>query len=66
MFVRDVILTDDIANKYQPNTIIREKAFIDASCRVMGMITSHRFGILSNHMININNIEKETEWGLCV
>jgi hypothetical protein len=66
MFVRDVNLTDEITKKYVPDTIVREKAFVDASHRVMGMITTHRFGILSNHMANFEQIEKGTNWGLCV
>lgn len=66
MFVRDVNLPDEIAKKYVPDLIIREKAFVDASHRVMGMITSHRFAILSNHMGNLENFEHGTNWGLCV
>ena len=66
MFVRDVNLSDDIARKYTPDTIIREKAFVDASHRVMGMITTHRFAILSNHMVDLGKMENGTNWGLCV
>lgn len=66
MFVRDVNLSDDIAQKYLPGTLIREKAFVDASHRVMGMITTHRYGILSNHMANLESFEHGTNWGLCV
>ena len=66
MFVRDVDLPDDIAKKYVPGLIIREKAFVDASHRVMGMMTTHRFGILSNHMANFEHFEHGTNWGLCV
>ena len=66
MFVRDVNLPDGIAKKYVPDLIIREKAFVDASHRVMGMITSHRFAILSNHMSNLESFEHGTNWGLCV
>ena len=66
MFVRDLNLPDEIAEKYKPDTIIREKAFVDASHRVMGMATTHRYGILSNHMASLENLEHGTNWGLCV
>jgi hypothetical protein len=66
MFVRDINLPVDIAKKYEPGLIIREKAYVDASHRVMGMITTHRFAILSNHMANFESYEHGTNWGLCV
>ena len=66
MFVRDVNLSNEIANKYTEGLIIREKAFTDASGRVMGMITTHRFAILSNHMDDLREFEHGTNWGLCV
>lgn len=66
MFVRDVNLPDDIARKYEPGRIITEKAYVDASHRVMGMITTHRFAILSNHMASFESYEHGTNWGLCV
>lgn len=49
MFVRDVNLPDTIASKYNQGMIIHEKGFTDTSFRVMGMITTHRYSILSNH-----------------
>ena len=66
MFVRDVNLPTDIAKKYVPGTIIREKGYVDTSHRVMGMITSHRYAILSNHMASFESMEQGTNWGLCV
>lgn len=66
MLVRDVDLPDALANKYIPGMIIREKAFTDASCRVMGMVTTHRYMILSNHMRSLAQFEHGTNWGLCV
>ena len=66
MFVRDVNLPYDIAVKYTSGIIIRERAFVDASHRVMGMVTTHRYGILSNHMANFEVFEHGTNWGLCV
>jgi hypothetical protein len=66
MFVRDVNLPSALAEKYTPDLIIRERGFTDASCRVGGMITTHRFGILSNHMKDLRTFEHDTNWGLCV
>jgi len=66
MYVRDVNLPDAIAQKYTKGLVVREKAFCDASSRVMGMITSHRYGILSNHMAGLSEFEHGTNWGLHV
>ena len=64
IYVRDVNLTNELADKYVSGLIIREKAFTDASNRVMGMTTSHRYMILSNHMTNFSLFEQGTNWGL--
>lgn len=66
MYVRDVNLPAHIAAKYTEGLIIREKAFTDTSSRVMGMITTHRYAILSNHMGDMRGFEQGTNWGLCV
>ena len=66
MFVRDVNLPPVCAAKYRPGMIIRERAFTDASCRVMGMVTTHRYAILSNHMHDFGPFEHGTNWGLFV
>ena len=66
MFVRDVNLPDALAEKYIPDLVIKERGFTDASCRVGGMITTHRFGILSNHMADLRKFEHGTNWGLCM
>ena len=64
MFVRDLFMPDEIAAKYEPEKIIMERGFIDATSRVMGMITPYRFTILSNHMANATDLENGTNWGL--
>lgn len=64
--VRDVNLDPKIAELYKPGIILREKAFVDASRRVGGMVTTHRFAILSNHMADFIQFEHDTNWGLCV
>ena len=66
MFARDVNLPPEIEEKYTPGLVIREKAFLDASVRFMGMATTHRFIILSNHMANFASLEHGTNWGLHV
>lgn len=66
MYVRDVNLPPALAVKYEPDMIIMEPGFTDASCRVMGMVTTHRFAILSNHMADFEPYEEDTNWGLFV
>lgn len=66
IYVRDINLPQNLADKYTPGLIIRERAFTDASNRVMGMITTHRYLILSNHMANLSSFEHGTNWGLHV
>ncbi len=66
MYVRDVNLPKRLAEKYVPDTIILERGFTDASSRVMGMKTTHRFAILSNHMGDLSAYEHGTNWGLFV
>ena len=66
MFVRDVNLPEEIASKYKAGMLIHELGYTDASHRVCGMVTSHRFMILSNHMADLASFEQGTNWGLCV
>lgn len=47
MYARDVNLPPALASKYEPDIIIMEPGFTDASSRVMCMVTTHRFAILS-------------------
>lgn len=64
LFARDVNLPPAFAAKYVPGLIIKERAFVDASIRFMGMVTTHRYVILSNHMKNMSMFEQGTNWGL--
>lgn len=66
MYVRDVNLPDRLSGRYIPGTLILERGFTDASSRVMGMKTTHRFAILSNHMRDLSAYEHGTNWGLFV
>ena len=61
MFVRDVNLPEEIAGKYSEGMIIRSPAFTDASRRNGGMVTSHRYAILSNHMADMSAITGEAD-----
>lgn len=65
-YVRDVNLDSELADKYETGQIIHEKGFVDASKRIGGMITSHRYLILSGYMMDLSEFEKETNWGLHV
>ncbi len=65
-YVRDVDLDPRVAALYTPGLILRDKAPVDASCRVGGMPTTHRFAILSNHMNDLSEYEHGTNWGLHV
>lgn len=66
IYARDVNLPPEFAKLYKAGMIIREKGFTDASCRAKGMITSHRYTILSNHMRDFRAFEHGTNWGLFV
>lgn len=66
IFARDANLPAGIADIYKKGMILREKAFVDASYRVQGMVTTHRYIILSNHLKDLSNFEHGTNWGLCV
>lgn len=64
--VRDVNLSPDFESKYEVGRILQEKAFVDATDKVGGMVTSHRFTILTNHMKDISAHEHGTNWNLHV
>ena len=66
MYVRDVNLNEKCAEAYQPGLILMERGFTDTSARVMGMKTTHRITILSNHMADLHDFEHDTNWGLFV
>lgn len=50
LFARDVNLSRELAKTYRPGLVLRERGFTDATPRLGGMVTTHRFVILSNHM----------------
>ena len=63
-YVRDANLSEEIAGKYRAGQIITEKAFVDASNRIGGMATTHRYLILSGFMGDLSAFEKDTNWGI--
>ena len=63
-YVRDVNLDENLAEKYEPGQIITERGFVDASNRIGGMATSHRYLILSQYMADLSKFEDKTNWGL--
>ena len=65
-YVRDVNLKPELAEKYEPGQIITEKGFVDASDRIGGMVTTHRYMILSGYMADFSRFEEKTNWGLHV
>lgn len=65
MLYRDVNL-GSLETWYSKDIILREKGFTDASKHGGGMITTHRFAILSNHYSDVTKMEHGTHWGLCV
>lgn len=65
-YVRDVNLKPELASKYEIGQIITEKAFVDASDKIGGMVTTHRYLILSGYMADFSQFEEKTGWGLHV
>jgi len=67
MLVRDVNLAEETAAKYTIGTIVREPAFCDATYKMGGMVTTHRYAIISNHFLDTSAlVEKGKMWGLCI
>jgi hypothetical protein len=57
LYIRYIYLPEFIAEKYTQGLIIRDPREIDTSHIIAGMKTSHRFAILSNHMIPLHDLE---------
>lgn len=65
-YVRDMNLPEHLAAKYKPDMIIREKTYVDATARIGGMATTHRYVIMSNHLANFGMFEHGANWQLHV
>jgi len=66
MFVRDTFLDKATEEKYVTGKIIREPTYCDVSCRVGGLVTTHRYAILSNRFVDFKDFEHGSNWGLFV
>ena len=66
ILVRDTFLSDEIEKMYIIGKIIKDPTFCDTSCRVGGILTTHRYAILSNRFVDFSLAEHGTNWGLCV
>ncbi len=62
-YVRDVNLAENLSDKYKIGQFIKERAFIDASNKIGGMITSHRYLILSNQMADLSIVDEAKPYG---
>ena len=56
LFARDVDLAPALAEKYTDGLVVQERGFTDATPRLGGMVTSHRYVILSNHMADFDSM----------
>lgn len=63
-YIRDVDLDENMAGKYEIGQIIYEKTFVDASDKIGGMITTHRYIILSNRINKLDEKDEWVNWGL--
>ena len=63
-YVRDVNLNEELAAKYKHGQILMERGFIDATNKIGGMTTTHRYMILSQYMADLSQFEHGTNWGL--
>lgn len=54
LFARDVDLAPELAKKYTIGLVLRERGFVDATLRLGGMVTTHRFVIMSNHLADFD------------
>ena len=64
LFVHDINLPDEWAEKYEIGTLIKERGFVDMTNKIGQMTTSHRYAIISNHVANFSQFEDGTNWNL--
>ena len=64
LFVHDINLPNEWAEKYEIGALIKERGFVDMTNRIGQMTTSHRYAIISNHVGNLSQFEHGTNWGL--
>lgn len=66
MYCRDANHPDALMHKYTSGMIIRERGFVDTTALSGGVVTNHRYIILSNHMMPLFQLEGDKQWALCV
>ena len=64
LFVHDMNLPEEFAQKYEIGALIKERGFVDMTNKIGQMTTSHRYAIISNHVGNLSQFEHGTNWGL--
>ena len=64
LFVRDINLPKEFAEKYEVGALIKERGFVDMTNKIGQMTTSHRYAIISNHVANFSQFEHGTNWSL--
>ena len=64
IFVHDINLPYDCAEKYEKGTLIKEKGFVDMTDKIGQMTTSHRYAIISNHVADLSQFEQGTNWNI--
>ena len=64
LFVHDINLPKEWAEKYEIGALIKEKGFVDMTNKIGQMTTSHRYAIISNHVGNLSQFEHGTNWNL--
>ena len=64
LFVHDINLPKEWADKYEIGALIKERGFVDMTNKIGQMTTSHRYAIISNHVANFSQFEQETNWNL--
>jgi hypothetical protein len=64
LFVHDINLPKEWADKYEIGALIKERGFVDMTNKIGQITTSHRYAIISNHVANFSQFEQETNWNL--
>jgi len=64
LYVRDINLPEELEEEYNIGDLIQERSFVDMTDKIGKMTTSHRYAILSNHVVDFSEFEKETKRGL--
>ena len=65
IYIRDLILPPELEEKYKPGLIIREADEVAASARIRGgLVQSHRYMIVSDHMKLSGSEPCGANWGM--